>query len=391
MVLLPGLASPHTSGGVDRIAAPAEAVPGRPSVAAGFHAVLTKLAAPAIGLPTLTPQIAARAAAKPAAVPPIQPPAAVPTPRAAVTAASGEVAAAAPKAPIPPTVSPRLAPPAAPAKASSAMSGAAVKAAAETPPAASASSEAAPIAPSPAPISAPVPALLTALPAPAVAGVPAAPTVAAPIAAPPAENVKIAGGHELAAVAAPASLAVPVAAPASAGLAQIAPTSPAPLLSLPAHTRAVLAPNSAPSHTGQASPPAAQLSGAMIKFATSAGLPQRLSVQLAPQELGSVQISLTRSASGTTAVSITAERGETLALLAGDQPALQRALDQAGVPVEGRSLSFSLASSDPGGFGGRPATPHGLPSAAGDDVAEESEITTIPITSVRVGLVDITA
>ena len=49
-------------------------------------------------------------------------------------------------------------------------------------------------------------------------------------------------------------------------------------------------------------------------------------------------------------VTLTAERPQTLDLLARDQTQLHRALDQAGVPAEGRSVTFHLApapSADP--------------------------------------------
>jgi hypothetical protein len=45
-------------------------------------------------------------------------------------------------------------------------------------------------------------------------------------------------------------------------------------------------------------------------------------------------------------VDITVEKTETLTLLLRDQPELQRVLDQAGVPPEGRSVTFHVAPPD---------------------------------------------
>jgi hypothetical protein len=145
----------------------------------------------------------------------------------------------------------------------------------------------------------------------------------------------------------------------------------------------------------QAASPAALVTGAIIKFVTGNAQTQRLTVQLAPEELGTVQISLARNADGGTTVSIIAERTETLALLAGDQPSLQRSLDQAGIPAEGRSLSFSLAAPDPGtgGFGGnagRSGTPPG-PTVSAKSDSDVALSAAIPPPAARVGLVNITA
>jgi len=161
---------------------------------------------------------------------------------------------------------------------------------------------------------------------------------------------------------------------------------------------AAAAPHSLPSQpTHQTASPAAQLSGAVIKFAAGSDRQQRLSVQLAPEELGKVQISLARNADGGTAISVTAERSETLALLVDDQSSLQRALDQAGVPVAGRSLSFSLAEQDLGAGAGQPERnadrSGGSQQAWGssDEPDDAAASSVIPISASRVGLVNITA
>jgi hypothetical protein len=75
---------------------------------------------------------------------------------------------------------------------------------------------------------------------------------------------------------------------------------------------------------------------------------QRLTLRLDPPELGHVQIRIDRPADAPARVDITVERTETLTLLLRDQPQLQRALDQAGVPPDGRSVTFHVAATEAG-------------------------------------------
>ena len=107
--------------------------------------------------------------------------------------------------------------------------------------------------------------------------------------------------------------------------------------------------------------PAVQLAPALVQVAHAAGGHQ-ITLQLAPDELGKVSIRIDRAPDGTASVQVVVERPETLKLLQADQPQLHRALDQAGLPQEGRSLTLSLAANDaaagqsgPGGSGGNPA------------------------------------
>jgi hypothetical protein len=86
----------------------------------------------------------------------------------------------------------------------------------------------------------------------------------------------------------------------------------------------------------------------MIQIGRAAGS-QQITVRLAPTELGRVDIRIDRTAGGGATVQVLVERPETLKLLQADQPHLNQALDNAGVPQEGRSLSLSLALPDPGG------------------------------------------
>jgi flagellar hook-length control protein FliK len=105
---------------------------------------------------------------------------------------------------------------------------------------------------------------------------------------------------------------------------------------------------------GSAAPqaaPAAQLAPALVALGRGPAGSHRLSLQLAPPELGRVEIRLDRTADGPARVVVSVQRPETLHLLQRDQAGLHRALDQAGVSVQGRSLSFQLGS----GGGGNPS------------------------------------
>lgn len=115
-----------------------------------------------------------------------------------------------------------------------------------------------------------------------------------------------------------------------------------------------------PSHPPQpASAPAAQIAPALISVAQSAGGTQRLTIRLDPPELGTVQIRVEHAANAPMQVEINVQRPETLTLLMRDQPHLQHALDQAGVPAEGRTLSFQLDLQDQRGTTGDHGSGHG--------------------------------
>ncbi len=71
-----------------------------------------------------------------------------------------------------------------------------------------------------------------------------------------------------------------------------------------------------------------------------------MTLRLEPAELGQVQIRIDRPQDAPAQVDISVQRPETLTLLLRDQPQLQRALDQAGVPADGRSLTLHIAQPD---------------------------------------------
>ncbi len=129
------------------------------------------------------------------------------------------------------------------------------------------------------------------------------------------------------------------AAAAGAGLAGTAASALAP------------AANTAPAGaTGPAVPPSApaQVAPAVVALANGPAGTHHLSLLLNPADLGTVQITLHRAAEGPTQVEIVAQHPQTLGLLQHDQAQLHRALDQAGVPAAGRSLSFQLGAGGAG-------------------------------------------
>ena len=95
--------------------------------------------------------------------------------------------------------------------------------------------------------------------------------------------------------------------------------------------------------------PAQQVAPVLIQLGQSAGA-GHMTLRLAPEELGQVQVQIDRGADGSASVHVTAERPETLRLLIADQGQLHHALDAAGVPQEGRTLSLSLGTADQGGL-----------------------------------------
>ncbi len=139
--------------------------------------------------------------------------------------------------------------------------------------------------------------------------------------------------------------------PAAAAAPHGATTAPLPAVQTAAGPVAQAAPSTSPPS------PAVQVAQAVaepVRVVLAAppqqsGAPHVTTIQLDPAELGRVQIRIERSTTdGPVKVELAAERPETLLRLIHDQPQLQQALDQAGIPQQGRSVSFSLAA-DGGG------------------------------------------
>jgi flagellar hook-length control protein FliK len=125
-----------------------------------------------------------------------------------------------------------------------------------------------------------------------------------------------------------------LAAPAAPGLSP--PTTPPPPPASAQRTPAAPPP---------AQMPAQQIMPVLVTLAAGTGFGgASVTVTLDPAELGRVAISVRRETENRAVVQVVAERPETLLLLLRDQPALERALAQAGVGPEGRSLSFDLAA-----------------------------------------------
>ncbi len=194
----------------------------------------------------------------------------------------------------------------------------------------------------------------------------------------------------LAIMATPAPTAADVAAqaltPPAAATPSAAAAPPAPALATPA------------AHAS----PATQVAPALLSLATSSAGTQRLTLRLEPAELGTVQVRIDRPVEAPARVEISVSRPETLTLMLRDQAQLQHTLDQAGVPAEGRTVSFHLAGQDAGslsrqtgGFG-HSATNGQTPrnaATAGDATDSDDDVklpSPIPMRWQRVGL-DITA
>ena len=69
-----------------------------------------------------------------------------------------------------------------------------------------------------------------------------------------------------------------------------------------------------------------------------------MSIRLDPEELGRVEIRIEQGGTSAARVTLTADRSQTLDLLMRDQAQLHHALDQAGIPAEGRAVTFHLAA-----------------------------------------------
>lgn len=101
-------------------------------------------------------------------------------------------------------------------------------------------------------------------------------------------------------------------------------------------------------------PPVRQLAPVLITLALSPqDGPARLTLSLEPEELGRIEVAVERVAEGRLAITVLAERAETLHLLQRDSALLDRALAQAGVGSEGRSLAFAFGDPGGGAPGGR--------------------------------------
>ena len=79
--------------------------------------------------------------------------------------------------------------------------------------------------------------------------------------------------------------------------------------------------------------------------------PQHLTIRLTPPELGSLQVRIDQSAGAPPRIEIKVEHAQTLDLLLRDQPRLHQALDQAGIPADGRHITLALDDTGHGSSG----------------------------------------
>jgi len=136
-----------------------------------------------------------------------------------------------------------------------------------------------------------------------------------------------------------------VASPTAATQVPVA-IPPTPELAPAAHIKQAMAPAALPERAAPGSP-VQQIAAPLVALGTAPDGAQRLTVRLDPEALGSVEVHVDRPKDGPARVAITVERPETLTLLLRDGVQLQQALDHAGIPPEGRSLTFHVADTAP--------------------------------------------
>jgi flagellar hook-length control protein FliK len=144
-----------------------------------------------------------------------------------------------------------------------------------------------------------------------------------------------------------------VGAPIASSASSVSPVATdSSLALLPAGTQTQAAVPTAPTVLDAPRPafpsPAEQVAPVLLSMAHAPDGAQRLTLRLDPADLGQVQIRIDRPPEAAARVEITVEKPETLILLLRDQPQLQHMLNQAGVPPEGRSVTFHLASPEAG-------------------------------------------
>lgn len=168
--------------------------------------------------------------------------------------------------------------------------------------------------------------------------------------------------------AAPAEPAAPRAEPAAGRPAPAVLAAEAPAMPPPVERPAASAPAVAPHAASARSTPMApsqQIAPVLITLASGApGLPDSLTLTLDPQELGRIEVEVTRESERRVAIAVLAERPETLHLLMRDAALLDRALAQAGVGAEGRSLAFDLGGGSDGRQDRGAGPPHRTEPAA---------------------------
>jgi len=134
--------------------------------------------------------------------------------------------------------------------------------------------------------------------------------------------------------------------PAAPGAATLPAIAPLPVAQPDQTAASTPATGGSDASTIAAAGPVHQVSAALLSLSRGTDGSQSMTLRLQPPELGQVQIRIDRPQDAPAQVDITVQRPETMTLLLRDQPELQRALDQAGVPPDGRSLTFHVATPD---------------------------------------------
>jgi hypothetical protein len=89
--------------------------------------------------------------------------------------------------------------------------------------------------------------------------------------------------------------------------------------------------------------PDVQVADAVVRL-LGGGAGHQVTISLAPHELGQVDISIARHATGGATVTVTVERPDTLDLLRHDKPQLQSALERAGMSVAAGDVTLHLTA-----------------------------------------------
>jgi hypothetical protein len=176
---------------------------------------------------------------------------------------------------------------------------------------------------------------------------------------------------------------------AGAGATTATGNNGAPGAAIPASFNGVLStlqatpgPVTAPQHGGGA-PEAVPLAGIPIAIVARAEAGERkFEIRLDPPELGRIEVQLSVDSSGRATSHLVVDRADTLDLLRRDAPALERALQSAGLTTDDASLQFSLRDqSFAGSDQGSPA-PVAPPAPAG---VTESDVAPIDAALRRYG------
>jgi hypothetical protein len=150
-----------------------------------------------------------------------------------------------------------------------------------------------------------------------------------------------------------------------------------------ANLASAAAPNAPP--TTATAPAAVPIAGLAVEIAAQAHAGKnRFEIRLDPPELGRINVRLDVDHDGKVTSRLVADRQETLDILRRDAPALEHALQQAGLKTGDNALQFSLR--DQGGFGNQNPNPnHHSPADAARVVVPDRELPPVEATTAAYG------